>query len=242
VAVRRERHGDDTLEKFDSQSIPMIAIGRCPTSNGLLFYNPANSTFVSSIDYTFQPHVTSGSRFGYKYQPGTFIYRLEESNSIFAPKFRLDSKVLVHTHSPPSLATIIGIPTYTSPDIYTVQFQDGTLAEYSASSNLLELAPAMGPDVTSSPILPDWVQGGCTATLFLDDMSKPSHGCLYAQADGDWMFCVGNNFELSKGRLLKDLSANIHHLLESGQLFRGHTKFTRVYQARWQQQLRSCVL
>ena len=27
VAVRRERHGDDTLEKFDSQSIPMIAIG-----------------------------------------------------------------------------------------------------------------------------------------------------------------------------------------------------------------------
>jgi len=51
----------------------MIAIGRCPTSNGLLFYNPANSTFVSSIDYTFQPHVTSGSRFGYKYQPGTFF-------------------------------------------------------------------------------------------------------------------------------------------------------------------------
>jgi hypothetical protein len=74
AAVRRERNGDNTLEKFDSQSVPMIAIGRCPTSNGLQFYNPANSTFVSSIDYTFQPHVTSGSRFGYKYQPGTFIY------------------------------------------------------------------------------------------------------------------------------------------------------------------------
>jgi hypothetical protein len=132
------------LEKSETQSIPMIAIGRCPTSNGIQFYNPASSTFVSSIDYRFQPHVTSGLRFGFKYQPGTFIYHLEESNSIFALKFRLDSNVFVHTHSPPHLATVIGIPSYTNPDIYTVKFQDGTIAENSESSNLHELAPDLG--------------------------------------------------------------------------------------------------
>jgi len=124
AAVRRERHGDEKLEKFEPQSTPMIALGRCPTSNGIQFYNPANSTFVSSIDYTFQPHVTSGSRFGFRYQPGTFIYRLEESNAIFAPKFNLEANVWVHTHSPPHLATVIGIPSYTNPDIYTVKFQN----------------------------------------------------------------------------------------------------------------------
>jgi len=51
AAVRRERHGDNHLNKFEAQSTPMIAIGRCPTSNGLQFYNPMNGTIVSSIDY-----------------------------------------------------------------------------------------------------------------------------------------------------------------------------------------------
>jgi hypothetical protein len=84
AAVCRERLGDDTLPKFESQSIPMITLGRCPNSNGLQFYNPVNGTIVSSIDYSFQHHVSSGSRFGYKYQPGTFVYRLDESNTMFS--------------------------------------------------------------------------------------------------------------------------------------------------------------
>jgi hypothetical protein len=83
AAVRRERVGNDTLGKFDPQSIPMITLGRCPNSNGLLFYNPVNCTFVSSIDYTFIPHVTSGSKFGIQYHPGMFIYRLDEILPIF---------------------------------------------------------------------------------------------------------------------------------------------------------------
>jgi hypothetical protein len=101
AAVRHEHIGDDKLTKFELQSLPMIAIGHCPNSNGLQFYNPINGTFVSSIDYKLQHNVTSGACFGYTYQPGTFIYRLDESLFIFAPKFALDSTVLVHTHSPP---------------------------------------------------------------------------------------------------------------------------------------------
>jgi len=118
AAVHRERLGDDTLPKFESQIIPMITLGRCPNSNGLQFYNPVNGTIVSSIDYSFQHHVSSGSRFGYKYQPGTFVYRLDESNTMFSPKFPLESTVLVHTHSPPHSATVIGVPTYSRPNIY----------------------------------------------------------------------------------------------------------------------------
>ena len=104
AAVKRERQGDNVLGKFDSQSIPMIAVGRCPNSTGIQFYNPATGTFVSSIDYCFQNNVTSGAHFGLRYQPGVFIYRLDETNSVFAPKFNLDASVLVHTHSPPTPA------------------------------------------------------------------------------------------------------------------------------------------
>ncbi len=107
----------------------MIAVGHCPHSNGIQFYNPANGTFVYSIDYKFQAHITSGAKFVYSYQPGTYIYRLDETTSIFAPKYTLDSKVYVHTPSPPCIATVIGIPLFDHPDIYTVPFSDGSVAK-----------------------------------------------------------------------------------------------------------------
>jgi hypothetical protein len=125
AAVCHDRVGDTALNKFEPQSLPMIAIGRCPNSDGLQFYNPANGTFVSSIDYKIQHHVTSGAKFGYQYQPGMFIHRLDESNALFTPKFSLNSNVLVHTHSPPHLAKVVGIPSYNRPDVYTVLFPDG---------------------------------------------------------------------------------------------------------------------
>jgi len=47
AAVSHEHAGDNHLGKFEAQSVPMIAVGRCSNSNGLLFYNPAKGTFVS---------------------------------------------------------------------------------------------------------------------------------------------------------------------------------------------------
>jgi hypothetical protein len=163
AAVRRERSGDDRLNKFDSQCIPMITLGLCPYSNGLQFFNPQNGTFVSSIDYTFQPNITSGARFGYTYQAGTFIYRLDETTTVYAPTFPLDSQVLVHSHSPPYVATIIGTPTYSRPDIYTVQYKDNSIAEYSLSDNFLGAVTVPSPK--SDKLFPKWIKGGAPATL-----------------------------------------------------------------------------
>jgi hypothetical protein len=158
----------------------MIAVGRCSNSNGLLFYNPTNGTFVSSIDYKFQLHTTSGAHFRYKYQAGTFLYRLDESTSIFAPKFAIDAPVYVHTHSPPSVGKIIGIPTYQQPDIYTVAFKDGSLSEY--TEDLLSLAPDSSVS-TSTTILPSWLKGGTKITLYLKHMPKPRHGTIQLSSD-----------------------------------------------------------
>jgi len=236
AAVRRERVGDSRLGKFDSQSIPMIAVGQCPNSTSLQFYNPANGTFVSSIDFKFQNHVTSGAYFGMKYQPGSFIYRLDESTSVFALTFNIDSSVYVHTHSPPSLATVIGIPTYSAPDIYTVAFKDGSISEYTADS--LSVANVSTSTVSLS-LLPPWVRDGANATLFLNSMSKPSHGKMKLSSTEEWHFYPGRSTE---GILLQDLAANIQQLLDTGQLFKGHAKFKNVYDTRSQIGLKDCVL
>jgi hypothetical protein len=170
AAVRHKCVGDNSLSKFDSQSIPMIAVGRCPNSDGLQFFNPTTGAIVSSIDYKFLYHTTSGARFGYTYQPGTFIYRLDESTTIYQPKFPLDSTVLIRTHSPPHVAKIIGLPSYDRPDIYTVLFADGSISDYSDQSNILETS-CIHETLKQVSLLPSWVQHEANATLFLSNMT-----------------------------------------------------------------------
>jgi hypothetical protein len=215
----------------------MIAVGRCPHSDGLQFYNPANGSFVTSIDYKFQNHITNGAKFGYQYQPGMFIYRLDESNAVFTPKFPLDSEVLAHTHSPPHVAKIVGIPSYDCPDIYTVLFPDGSITEYSDRENIISAAPS--PQVsTRSSLLPSWIKDNVNATCFFPiclNLDMASYVSL--------LRIVGYSVrDLSQGIPLPDLSADCQYLLDTGQLFRGHSKFCRVYNARAQLQLRDCIL
>jgi hypothetical protein len=76
----------------------------------------------------------------------------------------LDSEVLVHTHSPPHQAKVIGLPSYDRPDIYTVLFKDGSIAKYSDSNNILE-ATSIISTTEDTPLLPNWVQDGTNATL-----------------------------------------------------------------------------
>jgi len=89
-------------------------------------------------------------------------------NTIFAPKFNVNSLVYVHTHSPPSIAKIIGIPTHDTPNIYTVTFKDGSISEY--TEDFLSLAPDPVENTTS--LLLSWVKEGANATLFLESMSN----------------------------------------------------------------------
>ena len=70
-------------------------------------------------------------------------------------------------------------------------------------------------------------------------MSKPRHGTLQLQDDNEWHFCAGKS---TVGTPLLDLAANIQSLLDTGQIFRGHTKFKTVYDTRAQLGLRDCVL
>ena len=219
----------------------MIAVGRCPNSDGLQFLNPANGTIISSFDYTFLHRTTSGTHFGYTYQPGTFIYRLDETTTIHQPKFALDSTVLIHTHSPPHVAKIIGLPSYDRPDIYTVLFADGSISEYSNQANIIE-ASSVHEQLKQYSLLPSWVQNDTNATLFLSNMTKPHHGKLYLDTTNQWVFCPGNSKDISTGIQLPDLSSTIQTLLDTGQIFRGHTKFKRVYNTRHQVQLRDSIL
>ncbi len=97
----------------------------------------------------------------------------------------------MNTHSPPSIGTIIGIPTYSTPDVYTVKFKDDSIYEYTA--DLLSAAPSYNISTTSSSKLPAWIRGGALATLFLNNMSKPHHGRLQLSDHNEWHFYPGKS-------------------------------------------------
>jgi len=167
------------------------------------------------------------------------LYRLDESTTVYAPKYPLESPVHAHTHSPPSCAKIIGLPSYETPDIYTVVFPDGSVSEY--TEDMLSLIPSSNP-IPSTSHLPNWIKSGVKATLFLSNMAQPKHGTLhYTPNDCTWTFFPGKQV-VTNGILLPDLMANCRELLDTGQLFRGHTKFKNVYNARNQVVLQDCVL
>jgi hypothetical protein len=143
--------------------------------------------------------------------------------------------VYLHSHSPPPIATVIGIPTYNTPDVYTVAFKDGSICEY--TSDMLSAVPDKVMS-TSSTLLPSWIKWGANATLFLTHMAKPRHGTLNI-SDDNLMFYPGKSKE---GILLSDLGANCQTLLDTGQLFKGHAKFKSIYDARNRTSLLNCVL
>jgi hypothetical protein len=73
-------------------------------------------------------------------------------------------------------------------------------------------------------------------------MTKPRHGKLYLNNSQQWIFCPGNSTDVNNGIPLPDLPSTIQSLIDTGQLFRGHTKFKRVYNTRHQVQLRDSIL
>jgi hypothetical protein len=73
-------------------------------------------------------------------------------------------------------------------------------------------------------------------------MSKPWHGKLRLDSTQQWIFTPGNSIDLSTGILLDDLVSNCQHLVDTGQLFKEHTKFQRVYNTRTQAQLKDSIL
>ena len=138
--------------------------------------------------------MTSGAYFGMKYQPGTFIYRLDESTTVFTPTFPIDWTVHVHTHSPPSTATIIGLPSYDAPNVYTVSFRDGSVSEY--TDNLLSLVPDHNLP-TQPSLLPSWIQGVSMQHYFLGICQNPNMAlCRIMTISGH--FILGNKCSESR--------------------------------------------
>lgn len=73
VKIETEQGGGH-LQKFKSQTIKTICVGKCPKSDSLLFYHPPSKTIISNADgYRFDNNSPLGPQFDLKYD-GSFVY------------------------------------------------------------------------------------------------------------------------------------------------------------------------
>jgi hypothetical protein len=72
-------------------------------------------------------------------------------------------------------------------------------------------------------------------------MPRPKHGTLQLSSDHTWTFYPGKRVD-KDGISLLNFEANCQELLDTGQLFKGYTKFRNVRTAHSQVSHRDCVL
>ena len=192
--VRQTTNSDSSpRHNFIRQTTKCIAVGRDPTSDGLLFFNPKTNRTLSSADYRLDPSKPSGVAF--RYPPSdTLHFHLHDSKSedFRPPEFDMGDTVLVST---PDLnisnekASVLSIP-LSLDDYYTVQLlHDGTILQL----NSTDMSPL--PQSTSSESIadaPTWVAPNIKCTLFIPTkMPRPLQGFLLHNSTGEWSFSPG---------------------------------------------------
>jgi hypothetical protein len=84
--------------------------------------------------------------------------------------------------------------------------------------------------------------GGCQCHIISPEYDKATTWKDVSKLSAGMGICPGTLVDPEKGLVLANLPSNCQQLMDTGQLFRGHTKFLRVYQMRNQVHLRDCVL
>ena len=82
-----ERDGDVSRSHHQAHTMDGIVIGRSPTSNALLVYNPRNKKYYEPNDYRIDPYRLPGSAYPtLKYDGGLFVDLLRDDNPHFEKK------------------------------------------------------------------------------------------------------------------------------------------------------------
>jgi hypothetical protein len=147
-----EKDGDVTRSKHMAHTMDGVIVGRSPTSNALLVYNPRNKHYYEPDSYRIDSYRLPGSMYPtLTYDGGLFVNLLRDSNPPYEEKYPPGTRV---ERIDPSMSmllagTVMDIP-FPSPDdqsqqSYIILFDNGT----SASVPLQDMAGIIPPPLVS---------------------------------------------------------------------------------------------
>jgi hypothetical protein len=193
VKITTEKGGSHK-NKFSTQSLKVICVGKCPKSNSLLFYHPDSKQLISDADsHRFDKFSPSGPQFGLKYD-GSFMMTQKSDEQIHqSPTHELEDTAYIRINNKIKPVTILSIHINDDDDLYTVQEKSSDIIREIPSSEMLDHDPTTTPSDSNVPVnqMYPWIQDNSHATLFLSKQwTRPKQGILHKK-DNKWYFTPG---------------------------------------------------
>ena len=222
-----EKDSDASRSKSQAHTMDGILVGRSPTSNAILVYNPRNQRYYEPDSYKLDPYRVPSSVYPtIKYDGGLFVSLHRDDNPVISEPYPPGTRVL-DTKSPsgPTLAgTVMDIPfdSTTSPQ-YLIIFDDGTSRAVPASDmpSLIPKPPPVSSD--STHLLPPFLQPGCKITY--EHEGTLHKGFLGKSTDGVFRFSYKSHINKKLedwGVPLPNLTSTWQDLCVEGTLIPGH--------------------
>ena len=236
--IKYPREDGKVKNKWMPKTLKCIVVGKCSTSDGLLFYHPQSKQTITCGDgYKFDTFSPSGPQFDQKFD-GNFVFCTKSAEAALhrPPSHEQGESAYVTQDKGISYlpATIISVPINDDEDKYTVQEQiSGNILEVLADE-LSSHNPhaAIQPPSTNNPFphLP-WIKHGSKVTLFLADrMQHPRQGILQYGLD-KWTFLPGRK-PTNTPMDLPNFNETGESLVHNKKLFSGWKSRTFVLTAR----------
>ena len=213
--------------KFESQSLKTICVGKCPKSDSLLFYHPPSKTLISDADgHCFNNFSLSGPQFGLKYD-GSYSITCKSAQPIHQqPQHELNETKFVKIGNQYKEANILHVPLDPEDNIYTVQMRvSGEIQEVQADK-LFDTNSLLPTSDSNQPVnhLYPWLKHDSQVTLFLSNhwSSCPKQGYL-SKDENEWFIIPGRN-KKSKPLHLPNFEEVAELMVHNRKLFQGWKK------------------
>ena len=197
--IKEFRQNGHKLNKWESHSLKCIVIGKCPQSDGLLFYHPPSKQVLTSATYKFDTFLPAGPQFNEKYD-GTFVLNtMSDMEHIHVLPTHQQGETIYYspTQGNPIAAKIISVPLNDDSENYVIQTADkGDIIE-APKSSISTTDPNAPPPKDNDNVFPHipWIKSGCKVTLYLNDsMPHPKQGTLIHSND-EWYFHQGRTLK-----------------------------------------------
>ena len=233
--IKKYTNKGKAKNKWESHSLKCIVVGKCPKSDGLLFFHPPSKQTFTSATYKFDTFLPAGPQFNEKYD-GTFVMTtLQDMENVhLLPTHQQGATVYVKSTSGiHQEAKILSIPLNEDTEPYVIQeLMSGSIYE-AMKENLLQYNPTEQPTNNTAqdfPHLP-WLKTNAKVTLYLNDrMKEPKQGILTRQHE-EWYFHQGRSKRANPMHLPNFLES-AESLLHNKKLFQGWITRQRALSAR----------
>ncbi len=224
-----EKDSDASRYKTQAHTLDGIILGRSPTSNAILVYNPCNQRYYKPDSYKIDPHRLPSSVYPtITYDGGLFVSLHCNMTSTISEPYPPGTRIVEPGSSNDNilrLGTVVDIPM--DPNLspqYLIQFDDGTTKSIPASNMSSFIPKPRDLSSDSSHLLPPFLR--LNSKITFEHEGQYHKGYLLKTPDGPYCFSYKSHINKKQPDWtvpLPNLTSTWQELCMDGTLIPGHS-------------------